>query len=176
MARFRRPELHRANKESGDVALLVKGEAREPPTSEFTIDISPGRPTLGTEVQSPGYTVSEEATVGEHWAPDCRPALPAPVLGESRADQTWSSPEGRCAKPAHDTVHDSHMRVACYEYPDMINSFQTLIPACGGWIIPGVHGGRLITYSAGPVAPSVRCGCFLHDRRVLFGRRDLSTQ
>ena len=83
--------MHRANKESGDVALLVKVEAREPPTSEFTIDISAGKPTLGTEVQLPGYTVSEEATVGDNWAPDCSPALPAPVLGVSLADQTWSS-------------------------------------------------------------------------------------
>ena len=91
VVRFRRPELHRANNESGDVALLVKGEAREPQTSEFTIDISPGKPTLGTEVQSPGYTVSEEATVGDNWAPNCTPAFPAPVLGESLADQTWSS-------------------------------------------------------------------------------------
>ena len=38
--RFRRPELHSANKESSDVALLVQGEARQPPTSEFAKDIS----------------------------------------------------------------------------------------------------------------------------------------
>ena len=107
VVQFRRPELHSANKEYGNVALQAKGEAREPPTSEFTIDISAGKPTLGTEVQSPRYTVSEEATVGENWAPDCTPALPAQVLGESRADQTWSS-----SRPTHDTVHDSHMRVA----------------------------------------------------------------
>ena len=75
-----------------------KGEAREPPISAFTIDISAGKPTLGTEVQSPRYTVSEEATVGDDRTPDCAPALPdcapalpAQVLGESRADQTWSS-------------------------------------------------------------------------------------
>ena len=91
MVRFRRPELHSSNKEYGDVALRAKGEAREPPTSEFTIDISAGKPTLGTEVQSPRYTVSEEATVGENWAPDRALALLAQVLGESRADPTWSS-------------------------------------------------------------------------------------
>ena len=53
--RFRRPELHRANRESGDVALLVQGEAGEPPTSELTKYSSPGIPTLGTAVQSPQY-------------------------------------------------------------------------------------------------------------------------
>ena len=62
-----------------------------PSTSAFTIDISAGKPTLGTEVQLPRYTVSEEATVGENWAPDCAPAVLAQVLGESRANQTWSS-------------------------------------------------------------------------------------
>ena len=91
MVRFRRPELHRVYRESGEVALLVKGEAREPPTSEFTKDILPGKPTLGTAVQSPGYTVPEEATVGDNWAPNCTPALPATVLRENLADQTWSS-------------------------------------------------------------------------------------
>ena len=98
VVRFRRPELHSANKESGDVALLVQGDAREPPTLEFAKDISAGKPTLGTEVQSPEYTVSEEVTVGENWAPDCMPALPALVLGESRADQTWSSSGGPVRK------------------------------------------------------------------------------
>ena len=81
VVQFRRPELHSANKEYGDVALRDKGEARER-TSAFPIDIS-----LVTEVQLPKYTVSEEATVGENWAP----AVPAQVLGENRADQTWSS-------------------------------------------------------------------------------------
>ena len=91
MVQFRRPELHSANKEYGDVALRDKGEAREPPTPAFMIDISAGKPTLRTEVQSPRYTVSKEPTVGDDRTPDCAPALPAQVLGESRADQTWSS-------------------------------------------------------------------------------------
>ena len=91
VVQFRRPELHSANKEYGDVALRDKGEARELPTSAFTIDNSAGKPTLRTEVQSPRYTVSGEATVGDDRTPDCAPALPAHVLEESRADQTWSS-------------------------------------------------------------------------------------
>ena len=91
VVQFRRPELHSANKEYGDVALRDKGAAREPRTSAFTIDISAGRPTLVTEVQLPKYMVSEEATVGENWAPDCTPAVAAQVLGENHADQTWSS-------------------------------------------------------------------------------------
>ena len=91
VVRFRRPELHRANRDSGDVALLVKGEAGEPPTSELTKDISPGKPTLGTAVQSPGYMVPEEATVRDNWAPDCTPALPAPALrmGSQPRLTTW---------------------------------------------------------------------------------------
>ena len=91
VVQFRRPELHSANNEYGDVALQDKGEAREPQTSAFTIDISAGKPTLVTEVQLSKYTVSEEATVGENWAPDCAPAVLAQVLGENRADQTCSS-------------------------------------------------------------------------------------
>ena len=89
VVRFRRPELHSANRESGDVAIRVKGE--EPPTSELPKDISPGRPTLGTAVQSPGYTVPEEATVGANWAPDCTPELPAPALriGSRPRLTTW---------------------------------------------------------------------------------------
>ena len=94
VVQFRRPELHRANKEYGDVALRNKEEAREPLTSAFTIDISAGKPTLGTEVQSPRYTVSEEPAAGENRAPDCAPALPAQALAESRAGQTWSSSWG----------------------------------------------------------------------------------
>ena len=54
--------------------------------------------------------------------------------------------EYRCTRPVHDVVHGSRMPVACYEYSDMINSFQTLVPACGGWIIPRVYvGGQLHT-------------------------------
>ena len=66
MVRFRKPELHRANRESGDVVSLIKKKGGELPTSELTKDISPGKPTLGTAVQSPGYTVSEEAAVGDN--------------------------------------------------------------------------------------------------------------
>ena len=51
VVRFRRPELHSANRESSDVAIRVKGEAGEPPTSELPKDISPGKPTLGTVVE-----------------------------------------------------------------------------------------------------------------------------
>ena len=80
LVRFRRPEFHGANSESCDVASLVKGEAGETPTSELTKDILPGEPMWGTAVQSPGYTVPEEATVRDIWAPDCTPALPAPAL------------------------------------------------------------------------------------------------
>ena len=68
LVRFRKPELHGANRESGDVTSLVKGEARETPTSELTKDISPGEPMLGTAIQSPGYTVPEEATFGHRTA------------------------------------------------------------------------------------------------------------
>ena len=75
VVQFRRPELHRPNKEYGDVMLRNKEEARESQTSAFTIDISAGKPTLGIEVQSPRYTVSEEAATGENRAPDaCRRA------------------------------------------------------------------------------------------------------
>ena len=91
VVQFRRPELHRANREYGDVALRNNEEAREPLTSAFSIDISAGKPTLGTEAQSPRYTVSEEAAGGENRAPDCTPALPAQALAESSAGQTWSS-------------------------------------------------------------------------------------
>ena len=59
VVQFRRPELHSANKEYGD------GEAREPRTSAFMIDISAGKPTLVTEVQLPKYTVSEGNCRGE---------------------------------------------------------------------------------------------------------------
>ena len=62
------------------------------------------------------------------------------VLRESLPTRHGPVHEGRCARLAHDVVHGSHMPVACYEYSDMINSFQTLVPACGGWIIPRVHG------------------------------------
>ena len=83
--------VHSTNRESGDVAIRVKGEAGEPPTSELPKDISPGKPTLGTAVQSPGYTVPEEATVGANWAPDSTPELPAPTLRMERLQQltTW---------------------------------------------------------------------------------------
>ena len=91
MVQFRRAELHRPNKEYGDVALRNKEEARESLTSAFTTDISAGKPTLGTEVQSPRYTVSEEVATGENRTPACAPAWPAQELAESRADQTWSS-------------------------------------------------------------------------------------
>ena len=91
VVQFRRPELHSANKEYGDVASRDKGEAREPRTSAFTIDISAGKPMLLTDIQLPKYTVSEEVSVGENWTPDCAPAVPAQVLGENRADQTCSS-------------------------------------------------------------------------------------
>ena len=91
VVRFRKPEWHGANREYGDVASLVKGEAGETPTSELTKDISPGKLMLGTAVQSPGYTVPEEATVGDIWAPDCTPALPAPALrmGSQPRLTTW---------------------------------------------------------------------------------------
>ena len=84
--------MHSANRESCDVAIVVMEEAEEPPTSEVAEDISPGKPTLGTAVQSPGYTVPEEATVGANWAPDCTPALPAPALrrGSQPRLTTWS--------------------------------------------------------------------------------------
>ena len=91
MVRFRRPELHSANRASGDVAIRVRGEAREPPTSELPKYISPVKPMLGTAVQSPGYTVPEEATVGASWAPDCTPELPAPAvrMGSQPRLTTW---------------------------------------------------------------------------------------
>ena len=47
--------------------------------------------------------------------------------------------DGRCVKPAHDAFYGSQVLVAFYEYSDMINSFQTLVPAGGGCIIPRVQ-------------------------------------
>ena len=79
MVRFRRPEEHSVNRESCDVTIMVMKEAEELPTSEVTEDTSPGIPTLGTAVQSPGYTVPVEATLGASWVPDCTPAFPAPA-------------------------------------------------------------------------------------------------
>ena len=66
VVRFRKPELHGANRESSDVASLVKGEAGETPTSELKKDISPGEPMLGTAVQSPGYTVPRRGDCRRH--------------------------------------------------------------------------------------------------------------
>ena len=45
----------------------------------------------GIAVQSPGYTVPEEATVGDNWAPDSTPELPAPTLRMERWPRltTW---------------------------------------------------------------------------------------
>ena len=64
VVRFRRPEVRSVNRESCDVTIVVMKEAEELPTSEVTEDTSPGIPTLGTAVQSPGYTVPVEATLG----------------------------------------------------------------------------------------------------------------
>ena len=68
------------NRESCDVRTVVMKEAEELPTSEVTEDTSPGIPTLETALQSPGYTVPVEATLGASWVPDCTPAFPAPAL------------------------------------------------------------------------------------------------
>ena len=82
VVRFRRPEVRSVNRESCDVRTVVMKEAEELPTSEVTEDTSPGIPTLGTALQSPGYTVPVEATLGASWVPDCTPAFPAPALGK----------------------------------------------------------------------------------------------
>ena len=82
VVRFRRPEVHSINRESCDVTIVVMKEAEELPTSEVTGDNSPGIPTRGTAVQSPGYTVPMEVTLGTSWEPDGTPAFPAPALGK----------------------------------------------------------------------------------------------
>ena len=68
VVRFRRPEVHGVNRESCDVTIVVMKEAKELPTSEVTGDTSPGIPTRGTAVQSPGYTVPVEVTLGTRTA------------------------------------------------------------------------------------------------------------
>ena len=103
VVQFRRPELHSA-KRNTVIALRDKGEAREPRTSAFKIDISAGKPTLVTEVQLPKYTVFEEATVRENWALDCAPAVPVQVLGENCADQTCSSSGGQGRRATRSTI------------------------------------------------------------------------
>ena len=80
VVQFRRPEVRSVHRESCDVRTVVMKEAEELPTSEVTEDTSPGIPTLGTALQSPGYTVPVEATLGASWVPDCTPAFPAPAL------------------------------------------------------------------------------------------------
>ena len=72
--------MRSVNRESCDVTIVVMKEAEELPTSEVTEDTPPGISTLGTAVQSPGYTVPVEATLGASWVPDCTPAFPAPAL------------------------------------------------------------------------------------------------
>ena len=76
VVRFRRPEVRSVNRESCDVTK----EAEELPTSEVTKDTSAGIPTLGTAVQSPGYAVPVEVTLGASWVPDCTSAVPVPAL------------------------------------------------------------------------------------------------
>ena len=80
VVRFRRPEVSSVNRECCDVTIVIMKEAEELPTSEGTEDTSPGIPTLGTAVQSQGYTVPMEATLGASWVPDYTPAFPAPAL------------------------------------------------------------------------------------------------
>ena len=80
VVRFRRPEGRSVNRKSCDVTIVVMKEAEELPTSEVTEDTSPGIPTLGAALQSPGYTVPVETTLGASWVPDCTPAFPAPAL------------------------------------------------------------------------------------------------
>ena len=91
--------MHSVNRESCDVTIVVMKEAEELPTSEVTEDISPGRPTLGTAVQSPGYTVPEEATLGANWVPDCTPAFPAPALRKGSQLQLTAWPL-LCPRPS----------------------------------------------------------------------------
>ena len=88
VVRFRRPEVHSVNRESCDVTIVVMKE-----------DTSPGIPTLGTAVQSPGYTVPVEATRGASWVPDCTPAFPAPALRKGSQPRLSAWPL-LCPRPA----------------------------------------------------------------------------
>ena len=130
VVRFRRPELHSANRESSDVAIRVKGEAGEPPT----LELLPGKPTLGTAVQSPGYTVPEEATVGDNWAPDSMPELPAPTLRMERQPRLTTWPlrcphQLRIAPPVVDAVLTEDIDTAAgavLHDPDMKSSTRMM--------------------------------------------------
>ena len=78
-----------------------------------------------------------------------------------------------------ESIADQTSPVACYEYSDMINSFmniQTLVPACGGWIIPRVHGGGQLHTALGLWRLPSDAGVSCMKGEYCFGRRDLSTQ
>ena len=61
------------------------------------------------------------------------------MLTVQRHGPNW---ESQYARSAHDTFNGIHMLAACYEYSDMINSFQ---PLWRGENTEGAAGGQLDT-------------------------------
>ena len=99
VVRFRKPEVRSVNRESCDVRTVVMKGAEELLTSEVTEDTSLGISTLGSALQSPGYTVPVEATLGASWVPDCTPAFPAPALRRGSKQQFTAWPL-LCPRPS----------------------------------------------------------------------------